>query len=42
LRLEVESLRSGQKFWKMQGKAFVNNTLVMEGEVMAAVGKEEE
>jgi len=42
LRLEVESLRSGQKFWKMQGKAFVNHTLVMEGEMMAAVGREEE
>ncbi len=42
LRLEVETLRSGKKFWKMQGKAFVNSTLVMEGEMMASVGQEEE
>ena len=41
LRLEVESLRSGKKFWKMHGAAYVNDTLVMEGEMMAAVGKEE-
>lgn len=41
LRLEVETLRSGKKFWKMHGKAYVNDTLVMEGEMMAAVGKEE-
>jgi 3-hydroxymyristoyl/3-hydroxydecanoyl-(acyl carrier protein) dehydratase len=40
LRLEVETLRGGKKFWKMQGKAFVNDTLVMEGEMMAAVGRE--
>jgi 3-hydroxyacyl-[acyl-carrier-protein] dehydratase len=41
LRLEVETLRSGKKFWKMQGQAYVNDTLVMEGEMIAAVGKEE-
>jgi 3-hydroxyacyl-[acyl-carrier-protein] dehydratase len=41
LRLEVETLRSGKKFWKMQGQAFVGDTLVMEGEMMAAVSKEE-
>jgi 3-hydroxyacyl-[acyl-carrier-protein] dehydratase len=40
LRLEVETLRGGKKFWKMQGKAFVGDTLVMEGEMMAAVGRE--
>ncbi len=40
LRLEVETLRSGKKFWKMHGKAYVNDTLVMEGEMIAAVGKE--
>jgi len=39
LRLEVETLRGGKKFWKMQGKAFVDDTLVMEGEMMAAVGR---
>jgi 3-hydroxyacyl-[acyl-carrier-protein] dehydratase len=42
LRLEVKSLRGGKKFWKMQGKAFVGETLVAEGEMMAAVGQEEE
>jgi 3-hydroxyacyl-[acyl-carrier-protein] dehydratase len=41
LRLEVETLRSGKTFWKMYGKAFVNDTLVAEGEMMAAVGREE-
>ena len=40
--LEVETIRSGKKFWKMQGKAFVNDTLVAEGEIMAAVGQEGE
>ena len=41
LRLEVETIRGGKKFWKMHGKAFVDDTLVVEGEMMAAVGKEE-
>jgi 3-hydroxyacyl-[acyl-carrier-protein] dehydratase len=41
LVLEVESLRSGKKFWKFSGKAFVNQTLVAEAELMAAVGAEE-
>ncbi len=41
MRLEVETLRGGKKFWKMQGQAFVNDTLVMEGEMIAAVGKDE-
>jgi 3-hydroxyacyl-[acyl-carrier-protein] dehydratase len=42
LRLEVESLRGGKKFWKMKAQAFVEQTLVAEGEIMAAVGHEEE
>ena len=42
LRLEVETLRSGKKFWKMQGKAFVDDNLVTEGEMIAAVGRVEE
>jgi 3-hydroxyacyl-[acyl-carrier-protein] dehydratase len=42
LRLTVETLRSGKKFWKMQGQAFVNETLVAEGEMMAAVSQGEE
>ncbi|MCX5891934.1 MAG: 3-hydroxyacyl-ACP dehydratase FabZ [Deltaproteobacteria bacterium] len=41
LRLEVQTLRGGKKFWKMHGQAFVADTLVMEGEMMAAVGKGE-
>jgi 3-hydroxyacyl-[acyl-carrier-protein] dehydratase len=42
LRLEVESLRGGKKFWKMKAQAFVSQTLVAEGEIMAAVGQGEE
>ncbi|MGB8992777.1 MAG: 3-hydroxyacyl-ACP dehydratase FabZ [Desulfobaccales bacterium] len=42
LRLEVESMRSGKKFWKMKAQAFVDQTLVAEGELMAAVGQGEE
>ena len=40
LRIEVETIRSGKKFWKMQGKALVNQVLVTEAELMAAVGVE--
>jgi 3-hydroxyacyl-[acyl-carrier-protein] dehydratase len=39
LILELETLRSGKKFWKMQGKALVNQTLVTEAELMASVGQ---
>lgn len=42
LRIIVESLRAGKKFWKMKAQAFVDQTLVAEGELMAAVGQEEE
>jgi 3-hydroxyacyl-[acyl-carrier-protein] dehydratase len=42
LRIEVESVRGGKKFWKMKGRAFVEQTLVAEGELMAAVGQGEE
>jgi 3-hydroxyacyl-[acyl-carrier-protein] dehydratase len=38
LVLELESLRSGKKFWKMNGKATVDRVLVAEGELMAALG----
>jgi len=41
MRLEVDTIRSGKKFWKMQGHAYIGETLVMEGEMMAAVGREE-
>lgn len=40
LILELETLRSGKKFWKMQGKALVNQVVVTEAELMAAVGVE--
>ena len=40
LVLELEALRGGKKFWKMQGKALVNQDLVAEAELMAAVGLE--
>jgi 3-hydroxyacyl-[acyl-carrier-protein] dehydratase len=42
LRITVEVLRSGKKFWKMKAQALVDQTLVAEGEVMAAVGQGEE
>jgi 3-hydroxyacyl-[acyl-carrier-protein] dehydratase len=42
LRIIVESVRGGKKFWKMKAQAFVDQTLVAEGELMAAVGQGEE
>jgi 3-hydroxyacyl-[acyl-carrier-protein] dehydratase len=42
LRIEVDVLRSGKKFWKMRAQAFVGQVLVAEGEVMAAVGQGED
>ena len=42
LVLEIETLRSGKKFWRMLGKALVNQVLVTEGEMMAAVGHQGE
>lgn len=41
LLLEVESMRCGQKFWKMRGTALVNRTVVAEAEIMASVKHEE-
>lgn len=40
LILELDLLRGGKKYFKMQGKAFVNQTLVTEAEVMVAMGRE--
>ncbi|MFZ5453795.1 MAG: 3-hydroxyacyl-ACP dehydratase FabZ [Thermodesulfobacteriota bacterium] len=37
LIMELETIRSGKKFWKLQGKALVNETLVTEAELMASV-----
>ena len=42
LVLELEAIRGGKKFWKMQGKAMVDQTLAAEAEIMAAVGLEGE
>ncbi len=42
LQIMVQVLRSGKKFWKMKAQALVNQTLVAEGEVMAAVSQGEE
>jgi 3-hydroxyacyl-[acyl-carrier-protein] dehydratase len=39
LIMELETLRGGKKFFKMAGKAFVNQTLVAEAELLAAVGQ---
>ncbi|MBI5586609.1 MAG: 3-hydroxyacyl-[acyl-carrier-protein] dehydratase FabZ, partial [Deltaproteobacteria bacterium] len=38
----LETLRSGKKFWKMKGKALVNQIMVTEAELMASVGVEGE
>jgi beta-hydroxyacyl-ACP dehydratase FabZ len=39
LIMELEVIRGGKKFFKMLGKAFVEQNLVAEGELMAAVGQ---
>jgi len=35
---EVEALRTGSKIWKVAGKAFVQDDLVAEAELIASVG----
>ena len=35
---DVKSLRTGSKVWKMAGKAFVDDSLVAEAELMATIG----
>jgi len=40
LILELTALRSGQRVWKMQGKALVKDTLVAEAELTAAISDE--
>ena len=37
LRLELEVLKAKNKYWKMKGKAYVNNTLVAEAELLASL-----
>jgi beta-hydroxyacyl-ACP dehydratase FabZ len=41
LIMEMTTLRSGKKVWKMVGKALVDGNLVAEGEFMAALTQEE-
>ncbi len=38
LILELKPLRKGSKVWKMAGKAFVEDDLVAEAELMATIG----
>lgn len=38
LRFEVEAIRTGSSVWKMAGKAFVENALAAEAELVAKVG----
>jgi beta-hydroxyacyl-ACP dehydratase FabZ len=40
LVLELVALRRGNKVWKMQGKAFVGESLVAEAELTAAISEE--
>jgi 3-hydroxyacyl-[acyl-carrier-protein] dehydratase len=40
--LELTALRSGQRVWKMQGKALVKDALVAEAELTAAIADEKE
>jgi beta-hydroxyacyl-ACP dehydratase FabZ len=42
LRFEVEVLKKRPPFWKMQGKAFVENEVVCEAVVTAMVAEEKE
>jgi 3-hydroxyacyl-[acyl-carrier-protein] dehydratase len=41
LIMEMTTIRSGKKVWKMVGKALVGGNLVAEGEFMAALTQEE-
>jgi beta-hydroxyacyl-ACP dehydratase FabZ len=38
LVFELVTLRTGSRVWKMAGKAFVNDALVAEAELIAAIG----
>lgn len=42
LILELVALRRGEKVWRMQGKAFVRETLVAEAELTAAIAEDKE
>ena len=38
LIIEVETLRTGSRFWKMAGKVFVKDNLVAQAELVATIG----
>ena len=38
LIIEVETLRTGSRFWKMAGKVFVKDDLVAQAELVATIG----
>lgn len=38
LRFELKALRTGSRVWKMAGRAFVEEDLVAEAELMATIG----
>ncbi len=40
LRFELEAVRAKRKVWKMQGRAFVEDQLVAEADLMAILGDE--
>jgi len=35
---ELEPIRTGSRVWKLKGKAFVENTVAVEAELMATIG----
>ena len=39
LKFEIVPLRTGNRVWKMEGKAFVEDSLVAEAEFMAQIGQ---
>jgi len=39
LRFELTPLRTGNRIWKMEGRAFVDGSLVAEAEFMAQIGQ---
>jgi beta-hydroxyacyl-ACP dehydratase FabZ len=39
LKFELTPLRTGSRVWKMEGKAFVDGSLVAEAEFMAQIGQ---
>lgn len=38
LRFRLQALRTGSRFWKMAGEAFVDNEMAAQAELMATIG----